>query len=71
MIGLRERGAILGATALVMPGDPRSATVTTTNEALIMAIQHSDLQPVLDTEPEVRAGMMRVLMERLFQANAR
>jgi CRP-like cAMP-binding protein len=81
MIGLRTRGATNGATALVMSGDARSSTVSslsrrvrqssTVEDSLIMSLSYERLKPVLHTEPEVRAGMMGMLVEQLFEAYGR
>lgn len=71
LIGLRGSGAINGATCLVMAGDKRTATVTTTTEALIMCITYEDFDEVMQNEPELRKGMMRVLMDRLFDSYKR
>eukprot|EP01052_Picozoa_sp_SAG31_P024735 SAG31_NODE_2124_length_6401_cov_2.039829_3_plen_879_part_00 len=71
MIGLRGRGDINGATCLVMAGDKRSATVTTTTESLIMSITYEHFDEVMQTEPELRKGMMKILMDRLFDSYTR
>ena len=56
LIGLREKGSINGATCLIAAGDPRSATVTTTKETLLMNIAYEDFDYVMDHEPELRKG---------------
>jgi Ca2+-binding EF-hand superfamily protein/CRP-like cAMP-binding protein len=65
LIGLRGKGSINGATCLIAAGDPRSATVTTTQETLVMNITYDDFDSVMVNEPELRKGMMTVLMDRL------
>ena len=71
LIGLRERGSINGATCLISAGDPRSATVTTTRETLLMSIAYDDFDVVMQHEPELRNGMMLVLMDRLADSYQR
>jgi CRP-like cAMP-binding protein len=71
LIGLRERGSISGATCLISAGDPRSATVTTTRESLLMSITYDDFDYVMQHEPELRKGMMDVLMDRLADSYQR
>ena len=71
LIGLRGRGDINGATCLVMAGDKRSATVTTTTESLIMSITYEHFDEVMQGEPELRKGMMKILMDRLFDSYTR
>ena len=62
LIGLRQRGAINGATCLISAGDPRSATVTTTRDTLVMNITYDEFDAVMQREPELRSGMMVRLM---------
>ena len=71
LIGLREKGSINGATCLISAGDPRSATVTTTKETLLMNITYDDFDVVMQMEPELRKGMMEVLMDRLADSYQR
>ena len=47
-----------GATCLIAAGDPRSATVTTTSDTLVMNITYDDFDSVMQHEPELRKGMM-------------
>merc|ERR1711907_881814 len=71
LIGLRQRGAINGATCLISAGDPRSATVTTTRDTLVMNITYDEFDAVMVNEPELRKGMMTVLMDRLADSYQR
>ena len=71
LIGMRERGSINGATALIAAGDPRSATMTTYTECLVMTLTYDEFDEVLASDPELRNGMMRVLMSRLFDSYSR
>jgi Ca2+-binding EF-hand superfamily protein/CRP-like cAMP-binding protein len=71
MIGLRERGTINGATALVVPGDPRSATAVTTKETVIMNISSEALEGIMEEQEELRIGMMKILSDRLFDSYGR
>jgi calcium-binding protein CML len=71
LIGLREKGSINGATCLIAAGDPRSATVTTTRDTLVMNITYDDFDSVMQNEPELRKGMMTVLMDRLADSYQR
>lgn len=49
--GKRERGAINGATCLIAAGDPRSATVVTTRDTLVMNISYEDFDSVMQVRP--------------------
>jgi CRP-like cAMP-binding protein len=71
LIGLRGRGEINGATCLIAAGDLRAATVTTTRETLVMNITYDEFDTVLQREPELRNGMMWVLMLRLQDSYTR
>lgn len=51
-----------------MAGDKRSATVTTTTESLIMSITYEHFDEVMQEEPELRKGMMKILMDRLSES---
>jgi CRP-like cAMP-binding protein len=71
IIGFRGRGDVNGATSLVVAGDPRAATVITAKDTLIMNISKERLDAVMEISPELHRGMIKVLMERLFDTYKR
>eukprot|EP01052_Picozoa_sp_SAG31_P030498 SAG31_NODE_3132_length_4639_cov_3.668502_4_plen_142_part_00 len=71
MIGLRNRGTINGATSLIVPGDPRSATAITTRESVIMNISAEALEAIMEEQDELRISMMKILSDRLFDSYSR
>jgi CRP-like cAMP-binding protein/Ca2+-binding EF-hand superfamily protein len=46
LVGMRGRGDVNGATSLISAGDPRSATVMTSTECLLMCISYDDFDMV-------------------------
>jgi CRP-like cAMP-binding protein len=71
IIGFRGRGDVNGATSLVVGGDPRAATVITAKDTLIMNISKERLDVVMEKHSELHRGMIKVLMERLFDTYKR
>jgi len=71
IIGFRDRGDVNGATSLVIGGDPRAATVVTSKDTLIMNISKERLDAVMESHPDLHRGMIKVLMERLFDTYKR
>ena len=70
---LRQKGAFFGEIAVVDPG-PRSATVTSETEAVLMSIRLSDLEDLFKREPRAHIAVLgniaRVLAQRLRDTNA-
>ena len=58
LVGMRGRGDVNGATSLISAGDPRSATVMTSTECLLMCISYDDFDMVC------REARTRVTMGR-------
>jgi CRP-like cAMP-binding protein len=71
IIGFRARGDVNGATSLVIGGDPRVATVVTSKDTLIMNISKERLDAVMEKHSDLHRGMIKVLMERLFDTYTR
>jgi CRP/FNR family cyclic AMP-dependent transcriptional regulator len=63
-----EAGDFLGEIALIS-GAPRTATVTTTSESLLLVLTDRGFRRVIQKMPSVQASVMRALSERL-QADA-
>ena len=70
---LRHKGAFFGEIAVVDPG-PRSATVTSNAEAVLLSIRLSDLERLFKQEPRAHIAVLgniaRVLAQRLRDTNA-
>ena len=71
---LTERGAFFGEISLVDPG-PRSATVKSRDEAVLLALSLEALEQFFETFPEARVVILRnvdrVLARRLRDSNVR
>ena len=62
------RGAVNGATALLVPGEARQTTVTTVEETLILNITREEMERVSKQIPEIRIGIIRHLMDLMFDS---
>ena len=70
---LRHKGAFFGEIAVVDPG-PRSATVTSETDAVLLSIRLRDLEHLFVREPQAHIAVLgniaRVLAQRLRDTNA-
>lgn len=62
-------GDYFGEISLI-DGQPRSATVTTLEPASTLAVPHTAFQQLLDDEPSVARTMLRILCQRLREAES-
>ena len=68
VVGVRGRGAVNGATALLVPGEERQHTVTTIEDTLILNITREEMERVSKQIPEIRIGIIRHLMDLMFES---
>lgn len=61
-------GQMFGEMAL-LTGQPRTASVLALDETTCVVLEHADFEQVLAAHPELAAAMMRMLAERLIDAN--
>ncbi|MDP2053884.1 MAG: ATPase, T2SS/T4P/T4SS family [Acidobacteriota bacterium] len=61
-------GQMFGEMAL-LTGQPRTASVLAIDETTCAVLEHTDFEQVLAAHPELAAAMMRMLAERLIDAN--
>ncbi len=70
---LRHKGAFFGEIAVVDPG-PRSATVTSETDAVLLSIRLRALEHLFEREPKAHIAILgniaRVLAQRLRDTNA-
>ncbi len=57
------RGAVLGEVAL-LTGEPRTATVTTTEDSTLVKFQEPGITEILNRYPKVKELLVRVLVHR-------
>ena len=58
-------GDYFGEIALLLDDTPRTATVTATSDAKVLAITRWDFKALLTTHPEIAVDVMSVLAQRL------
>lgn len=68
-VGRLGPGEMVGEYAL-LTGAPRTATVTTAGDALLIEIDKDDLQPLLDARPDLAAELGHLLSQRQDQLHA-
>jgi CRP/FNR family cyclic AMP-dependent transcriptional regulator len=64
-----EAGDFFGEMA-ILDGEPRSATVTATSEALVLMIPRAKFLKVLEAEPKIALAIMSTLTHRLRAVQA-
>ncbi len=55
----------------VLDSEPRSASVSSLSEALLLKIGREDFRDILAERPEISLGIIKVLSRRLREANVR
>ena len=63
-----KSGDVFGEMA-ILDSEPRSASVTTKEETLLLKIHREDFAELLHEKPEIASGIIRVLTFRLRDAN--
>lgn len=58
-------GDYFGEIALLLDDTPRTATVSATTDATVLALTRWDFRALLKTHPEIAVGVMAVLAQRL------
>ena len=53
----------------VLDSEPRSASVTVTDDAVLLKIGRDDFRDILDERPEIAMGVMKVLTRRLRETS--
>lgn len=53
----------------ILDSSPRSATVTTLDDANLLKITREDFQEIMSEKPEIAQGIIKVLTRRLRDAN--
>lgn len=64
-LGVRD---VVGEMA-VLDGDPRSASVTAVQDAVLLKIGRDDFRDILSERPEIAMGVMKVLSRRLRETS--
>ncbi len=62
-------GAVFGEMAL-LTGQPRSATILATTEAVVFELHRADIEPVLRARPAVLEGLTAIMAERQARNSA-
>lgn len=70
-LAILDSGEILGETALIEPGSPRSATARAIEPVKLQVISPDDFQVLFGECPPALIAIMKKLMLRLRQQNAR
>jgi CRP-like cAMP-binding protein len=65
-----KQGDYFGEISLI-DGKPRSATVTAETDLTTLAVPHIAFQQLLEEEPGFAAGLLKLVCERLREAEAR
>ncbi len=68
LLAVLGRGEMFGELSLFDPG-PRAATATAVTKASVIGLGHEDLEPWLQSHPEVAAQLLRALARRLRRTN--
>lgn len=64
-LGVRD---VVGEMA-VLDGEPRSASVTVVQDAVLLKIGRDDFRDILNERPEIAMGVIKVLSRRLRDTN--
>jgi len=67
VVNQRGAGDHIGEMAAIEPGQPRSATVMATDQAVVAVLTATDLHDLAKVYPEVYLRMARELSQRLLQ----
>ncbi|NNC41519.1 MAG: Crp/Fnr family transcriptional regulator [Acidimicrobiia bacterium] len=62
-------GEYFGEVALLLDDSPRTATVTATADAKVVAVTRWDFKALLKTNPEIAVEVMEALAQRLARTN--
>jgi len=55
----------------ILDAEPRSASITSLTELTLLKIQREDFAEILAEKPEISSGIIKVLTQRLREANRR
>lgn len=59
-------GDFFGELSLLVPDTPRAARVRTTTKARCLALSRHDFEQMLESQPKMALGMLRVLARRML-----
>ena len=62
-LGHADRGDLVGESGIIQSG-PRSATVTTETDCIVLEMEKADLESILGHNPAVAVGLVNIANER-------